>query len=229
MSGMIGITAQDNGRYNLFPICLSQLRHPPNTALEWALTSDRILGRNRCVKKALEVGAEWLLFLDDDHAFSPDLLTRLLAHKVPMVGSLYLQRMQPFAPVAFGEKTEDERYIPLMLSEHPTDALVEVAAIGTGGMLIRSEILRAMKEPWFEHGRASEDLIFCDKVYELGLGPIYCDLGSRMGHLTISAIWPTDDGEDWQIGFAVADGCNLTVPMPKIDKDADTPSAALTR
>ena len=45
--------------------------------------------------------------------------------------------------------------------------------------------------PWFEHGRAREDLIFCDKVYEVGLGPIYCDLGRTPGPLSPAALWPT--------------------------------------
>lgn len=224
MSGMIGITAQDYGRYTMFPVSLSRLRHPPNTSLEWRLTSDRILGRNGCVEKALDVGAEWLLFLDDDHAFPSDLLTKLLARDVGVVGSLYLQRQQPFSPIAFSHKTDDGRYVPIRVDEHGPDDLVEVAALGTGGMLIRSEILRAMQYPWFEHGRASEDLLFCDKVYELGLGPVYCDLSARMGHLTFSSIWPTHSGDDWSIGFTVSDGCNLTVPWASVPDKVDEES-----
>ena len=214
MAGLVGVIANDTSRYSMFTVCLTSLRSPVNTVPEWALTSDRILGRNRVAKAAIEKGAEWLLFLDDDHVFGPNLLEKLLAHEKPIVGSLYLQRMMPFAPVAYTHKTEDERYIPINLHNHGEDDLVEVAAVGTGGMLIRSEILHAMEEPWFEHGRASEDLIFCDKVYELGLGPIYCDLGSRLGHMSPAAVWPAHSGDDgWEVGFALSDGFRLTVPI----------------
>lgn len=216
MSGAIGIIASDTSRYSLFTVCLTSLHKPVNTAAVWALTSDRILGRNRCVKDALEMGAEWLIFLDDDHVFEAALLERLLAHDKPVVGSLYLQRMKPFAPVAYSHKDEDEVYHPLKLAQYESDELVEVAALGTGGMLIRSEVLRAMErkgEPWFEHGRASEDLIFCDRVYELGLGPIYCDLGARMGHLSPMAFWPSCTDGEWEVGFALADGYQLKVPI----------------
>jgi len=196
----------------MFWICLRALRCPPNTMPVDALTSDRILGRNTCVKKALESGAEWLMFLDDDHVFAPGLLERLLSHNKPIVGSLYLQRMMPFAPVAYSHKTNDT-YHAVHLHNHGADDLIEVAAVGTGGMLIRSEILRAIAYPWFEHGRASEDLIFCDKVHELGLGPIYCDLGARLGHMSPAALWPSFNNDTWEVGFALADGFSLTVPI----------------
>lgn len=218
MSGAIGIIASDTSRYSLFTVCLTSLRKPVNTAPVWALTSDRIVGRNRCVKDALEMGAEWLIFLDDDHVFGPGLLERLLSHDKPVVGSLYLQRMKPFAPVAYSHKDDREVYHPIKLDEHEGDELVEVAAIGTGGMLIRSEVLHAMQKaapdaPVFEHGRASEDLIFCDRVYELGLGPIYCDLGARMGHMSPMALWPSCTNGEWEVGFALSDGFQLTVPI----------------
>jgi hypothetical protein len=64
-----------------------------------------------------------------------------------------------------------------------------------------------------DHDFASEDLIFCDKVYELGLGPIYCDLGARMGHMAPAALWPSHGDGGWEAGFALADGFSLAVPI----------------
>lgn len=185
-----------------------------NTKIDWALTSDRIIGRNSLAQRAVDEGAEWLLFLDDDHVFPDDILIRLLAHDLPVVGALYLQRQVPFAPIAYSEKTDDARYIPIDLTDAPATGLLEVAALGTGGMLIRTEVFRAMEYPWFEHGRASEDLIFCDKVNELGLGPIHVDLGVRLGHMTPASIWPSQtDGEGWSVGFSVADNFSMKIPI----------------
>lgn len=212
MSGMVGVIAQDAGRYSLFAVSLTVLRSPPNTALRWKLTSDRIIGRNSHVETALETGAEWLMFIDDDHTFGPDLLVRLLAHDLPVVGALYMQRQRPFAPIAYSAKEDDGTYRNLDLTAYGEDAVVEVAALGTGGMLIRAEVLRAMPFPWFEHGLASEDLIFCDKARKLGF-PVHVDLAARMGHLSPSAVWPTWHAGGWSVGFAVADEFALSVPI----------------
>lgn len=215
MSGVVGLIASDTSRYTMFHVCKDALQMPVNTHPEWAITSDRIVGRNKVVAQALDRGAEWILFLDDDHVFPSHLLMRLLAHDKPVVGSLYVQRMVPFAPVAYTHKTDEERYVPVDLTQHGPDDLIEVAAVGTGGMLIRSEVLHQMEPPWFYHGRASEDLIFCDRVYEEGFGPIYVDLGCRMGHMSPAALWPTFDRETeaWMVGFSLTEGFSVTVPI----------------
>lgn len=219
MSGAVGVICQDTARYSMFHIALKNLRTPPNTGIEYALTSDRILGRNKLAEMAVEEGREWLLFLDDDHTFPDDLLMRLLKHNVNVVGSLYLQRMKPFLPVAYATKDEDGMYWPINLHAHKGDELVTGAAVGTGGMLIRTEVFRAIPKPWFEHGRVSEDLVFCDAVIEAGLGPIHIDLGCRMGHLSPSAMHAHYDEESgWEVAWALADGFSATVEMPVVEK-----------
>lgn len=211
---MVGVICNDTGRYNMFWIAKDALRSPVNTKIQTVLTGDRILGRNKLAKMAVEEGQEWLMFLDDDHVFPSDLLMRLLAHNVPVVGALYLQRQMPFLPIAYAEKDGDNVYWPVDLNAHGENDLIEVRGLGTGGMLIRTEVFRELEYPWFEHGRASEDLIFCDRVYEAGLGPIYCDLGARMGHLSPAALWPTFTDGRWAAGFALADGFSVTVDYP---------------
>jgi hypothetical protein len=212
---MVGVICNDTGRYNMFWIAKDALRSPVNTKIQTVLTGDRILGRNKLAKMAVEEGQEWLMFLDDDHVFASDLLVRLLAHNVPVVGALYLQRQMPFLPIAYATKDDDDKYWPVDLSAHGENDLITVRGLGTGGMLIRTEILRELPYPWFEHGTASEDLIFCDRVYDAGLGPIYCDLGARMGHLSPAALWPTYTDGRWAAGFALADGFSVTVDYPE--------------
>lgn len=218
MSGTIGIPANDAARYTFFAASLTGLIHPPNTAVRWSFGSDRIRGRNNLVKSSLEEGSEWLWFLDDDHCFAPDLLRRLLAHDVPVVTPVYLQRMMPFAPVVYTEREDDRlTYKPLFLPDYPTDTgLVEIRAAGTGGMLIRSEVFRSLEPPWFVDGAASEDLTFCERVLDAGF-PIHCDLQAHLGHGTTSAIWPTVNGDEWAIGFQVADFA-LSVPIGTRDQ-----------
>ena len=66
---MVGVICNDTGRYNMFWIAKDALRSPVNTKIQTVLTGDRILGRNKLAKMAVEEGQEWLMFLDDDHVF----------------------------------------------------------------------------------------------------------------------------------------------------------------
>lgn len=205
------MTANDSGRYTLFTVGLTQLRCPPGTRIEWSITSDRVLGRNQCVRQALRHDSEWLLFLDDDHTIPHDLLERLLARDVPVVGSIYLQRHQPFMPVAYTSYQEETGYTPIDLQAYNGEEMVEVEGLGTGGMLIRREVMEAIPEPWFEHySTASEDLLFCRRARELGF-PVYVDLAARIGHMSPSSLTPFYQDGQWWIGFDVADGVRLPV------------------
>lgn len=226
MSGSIGIVARDEGRYTLFSVCLTQLKHPPNTKLDWALSTDISSARNSLVRRSLEGGSEWILFIDDDHVYPSDLLLRLLDHEVPIVGSLYLRRAQPFHPVAFSRRDEDGTYTSIDLTTLPNDGLLKVKAVGAAGFLIRSDVFRAIPEPWFEHGKvgewdASEDINFCEKAEQAGF-EVFIDLGAQLGHLTPSAIWPSWIDQEWTVGFSVADGARLYIPIEK----AEVPLAA---
>ena len=219
MSGLVGVAVNSAARYHAFTICITDLKSPPNTALHWALGSDRIVGRNKLVQKCLDIGAEWLFFLDDDHAFENDILMRLLAHEKDIVASLYLQRIRPFTPIAYEDYDPETRtYTALDLTKYGKNDLVPIKAAGTGGMLIRSEVFRAMEEPWFQliEGVGSEDLPFCNKAIDLGF-EIYCDLGTPLGHIDPVIVWPSynDEDEEWGVGFNLVDDLNLYIPLEK--------------
>jgi hypothetical protein len=227
MSGTLGIIANDAARYTLFSVCLTQLKHPPNTRVDWALCTDMTRGRNMLVERSLEMGSEWMLFIDDDHVYPSDLLLRLLSHDKPIVGSLYLRRHRPFAPNAFSHLNEDLSYQPIDLTSLPNDGLLKVKAVGTSGLLIRSEVFREIPKPWFEYGQigewgASEDIIFCEKAGKAGID-VHVDLSAQLGHLAPCAVWPSWVDQEWTVGFSVADGLRLYCP---IEKEAEAQEAA---
>ena len=134
MSGTIGVIADAAGRYSYFSQCLGQLHRPVNTAEDWAIGSDRSVGRNTLVARALDRGSEWILFIDDDQAFGPDLLKVLLQADQPVIGALCLQRHAPHMPLVYADK-DDKGYWPLDLRKHQGDEIVQVRAVGSGGML----------------------------------------------------------------------------------------------
>lgn len=233
MSGTVGLVAGDTARYTLFSVSLTQLKHPPNTRIDWATSSDIAASRNALVRRSLEAGSEWILFLDDDHVFSQDILMRLLTHEQDVVGSLYLRRGSPFSPVAFSHRNEDGLYQTIDLTTLPNEGLLKVQAVGAAGLLIRSEVFRAVPDPWFEHGRvgdwdASEDIIFCEKAQAAGFD-VFIDLGTQLGHMTPSAVWPSWVDQEWAIGFSVTDGTRLYIPIEKAAEVEDAEADAVRR
>lgn len=199
--------------------------------------SDRSVGRNTLVRRSLERGSEWILFLDDDQTFSPDLLTSMLAVEQPVVAALYMQRMSPFFPIAFASKDDDVEfgsrvrstsegsYWPLDLRNHGPRELVQVRAAGTGGMLIRSEVFRelGMNINWFVHTtRMSEDIFFCDLLWEAGI-PLYVHTGCTMGHLAPAVVHPVYDPviEEWTAGLQFSMTTSIQIPIEFPDGGED--------
>ena len=219
MSGSVCIMAQQTARYSAFAVCLTQLRTPPNTKVDWVFTTDVAGGRNTLVKRALDIGSEWVLFLDDDQSFPPDLLLKLLAHERDVVSALYVQRAGGHGPIAFSHRNEHGLYERLDLTTLPGDGLLKVRAVGAGGLLVRSEVFHAIdSEPtWFRYGQweefdAAEDIIFCEKAQKAGF-EVFVDLGTPIGHMAPTAIWPQFIDNQWCLGFSVADGTQLYVPI----------------
>jgi hypothetical protein len=152
--------------------------------------------------------------MDDDHAFSPDLLEKLLRWQLPLVVPVCLTRAAPFAPVTFTERVGEDRYLPVYLPEQETEGLVQLVAGGTAGMLIHRNVLSAMKPPWFEYGFASEDILFCNKAMDLGF-TLHCDLSARLGHITTATVWPTVHEDEWAVGLTVGSvGQTTNVILP---------------
>jgi hypothetical protein len=129
---MIGVPCSDTGRYSAFAESLSNLdKH--ESQVRFAVGNWRHRGRTQLVKWTLETEDEWLLMLDDDHAFAPDLLSRLLSHGKDIVGALCMRRDEPYSPFCFSKITPAGTFQHIDLRQHAPDELVKVAAVGTGG------------------------------------------------------------------------------------------------
>ena len=214
MSGTVGVIADSLARYTMFYQCLTVIDLPVNTAIDFRVGSDRGRSRNLLVQASLERGSEWMFFVDDDHTFPSHILKTLLSREQPVVGSLYLQRSDPFLPIAFAEKdAESGNYWPLDLNACPEHGLVTVVGCGTGGMLVRSEVFHELEPPWFVHTtQQSEDLYFCDRLVEAGI-PLYVDLDARLGHIAPFSIYPAWEDGSWRAGIAVSPSMQVHLPI----------------
>jgi len=146
--------------------------------------------RNNLVDKALEIGATHLLMCDVDQVYHPDTITRLLSHRLPVVGALVHRRYPPFDSLMLKTVEIDERrngYVSI--DEWKDGELVEVDATGGGCLMFNMEVFRKIPRPWFKTSLnpdgsvVGEDIGFCQELKKAGYR-IFVDTSVPAGHLT---------------------------------------------
>jgi len=141
--------------------------------------------RNDAVDRARECDAEWLMFIDADMVFEPQMVEMLLAHDKDIVGGLCVKRVEPYTPTVFWYSDEEERYIA---GDHfALNSLTKCDATGTAFLLIRMSAFDKLEKPYFAfppsgEGIMGEDLYFCTKARDAGF-EIFVDTGVSVGHL----------------------------------------------
>lgn len=143
--------------------------------------------RNDIVEKGLSLGATHLLMMDVDQVYGdPKTITKLLAHKLPIVAARVHRRYPPFDPI-FSRLT-DTGYQPI--EDYEPGSLVECDATGCGCILYDMEVFRVMPYPWFRFRKdeatgliTGEDFGFCQDLKAAGYR-IFVDTSVEVGHIT---------------------------------------------
>lgn len=185
--------------------------------------------RNQIVTSALEdPNCTHILFIDDDMVFPSDILLKLLAHDKDLVGVQAFKRRPPYEPCVYLKK--DGQYYPAVIHE-----FTEVDAIGTGVLLVKIEIFKKLKFPWFwtDYDKAgkhwSVDFNLCKTAVKEGF-KIFCDPEPLIGHIGDSKVLGIEDFVD-TLGHNDTNLLHLkrseTVEKPQTDKIDDklTPKA----
>lgn len=120
--------------------------------------------RNWIAAKAVNSGADYLFFVDDDMILPKEALERLLEANKDIIGGVYLTKYEVQAPV-----------YELLPGTQPEKDIFQVAAIGTGAMLIKTDVFKRLPQPWFKYEwnqngsvKRSHDWIFCEDARNAG-------------------------------------------------------------
>lgn len=193
VTGAMGVAGGEFARYAITYHSILGMQRPPGTAMIPARGASIAENRNGIAEQALELGAEWVFYMDDDQVFAPDTLTRLLAHDKPITSGLYVSREAPFVPHVYD--VEDERgWCSYRELKNGDSGLHEVKSVGAGCMLVRREVFEAMERPWWRLGQITsdgwgDDHNFCHRAREAGFG-IWVDLEIVVGHQMNGTLWP---------------------------------------
>lgn len=164
-------------------------------------------GRNRVMTRFLEEStAEWLLIIDADMTFEPDLPDALLFNANPVPGENYAPIVGALCfgvdegklfPTLYDIKPDPSKgpaaVQTVRYATFPRDSMFQVAATGAACMLIHRSVVEGVKAkdfdavyPWFQEGklgdeRCGEDITFCLRAQIAGF-PIWVNTGVSVGH-----------------------------------------------
>ena len=168
------------------------------------------VARTFLAAQVLDGDYDYLWFTDQDAAYVPQTLKRLMAWDLPIVGALCPIRGSTWcAPMVFrGQKDDDPEFYHIAvdevynyLREHadvetnspqiidpvPPGSLFECDFTGCHCVLIKREVLEALEPPWFSGRPGQEDKYFYLKAAAAGY-KTFVDFSTFVGHVTDTRI-----------------------------------------
>lgn len=151
--------------------------------------------RNQLADQAL---GEWILMLDTDHQFEPDLCVRLVdrmhTYDADVVVGLYQHRQPPHVPVLY-MKNDQKLYSPIGDWDVSAHALT-VDSAGAGCLLIKTSVFQRIRDelqesPFDITYPLGEDHSFFKRCEQIG-ARVICDPRIEASHLTIKPITLAD-------------------------------------
>ena len=170
---------------------LAMLQKEGECAISFNVGSLVYSSRNELAKRAIEMGADYVFWLDSDMTFEPDVLQKMFKtiqeNNVDILTGVYFRRVPPFTPVLFEKLDMTENGCEWAeFKELPETGLFEVAGCGFGCVLMKTEIFINV---FLKYGTffnpvegTGEDLSFCWRARECGY-KIFCDPELPLGHV----------------------------------------------
>lgn len=183
--------------------------HPDYIGISYTPTA-----RNEAVKRFL---GDWLLQLDCDHQFEPDLLSRMLTtmtrHNLMVLGTKYFKKAPPHIPVVSRWDEETERWMVDVhldgrLKWEEGQELFRTGAGGGNGLLVKREAFDRIKgelkeEPFTPISPWSEDYSFFLRCMKLGI-PYHISPRIETKHLIWKGIGEAEHKEEmekWGVNY----------------------------
>lgn len=160
--------------------------------------SDHAPARNALANRFL---GDWLIQLDTDHTFDPDIVARLVNYadrlEIDVLSAIYQMKNQPHVPVLYQWiGSEDMPGLQPMAQWDRQLKVVQVGSAGAGCLFVRRRIFdritKELKEQPFDRiGAYSEDHSFFLRLKQLNI-PAYAALQVECNHLRVTPITLND-------------------------------------
>ena len=139
---------------------------------------------------------DWLLMLDTDHSFDPDLAARMvhrmIRYNLDVLVGIYLYRNPPHFPVLYRWNPEGEGSYEVIGSWDGDPKVFEVGSAGAGCLLVRRSVfdrirLELGESPFDISPPFSEDHSFFNRLRKLEI-KAYCDPTIECNHLAVKSL-----------------------------------------
>lgn len=175
----------------LFCQSLALLKRAGDTIVGFEVGSLVYNARNNLARQAIKSEADFVLWLDSDMVFGPDLLQRMLKvcqdENIDFLTGLCFRRKPPYTPCLFDrlEKVGNGASYTALMSV--PDGRFKVGGCGFAGVLMSTDVLMSVAAKF--NGRMfdpmdgfGEDVSFCWRARQCGY-EIICDSSIELGHV----------------------------------------------
>ena len=174
---------------------LVSLKQTGETVISFFSNSLVYDARNKLAQQAIDVGADYILWLDSDTVFEPDTLAEMLKaiEGKDYITGIVHRRRPPFNPCIY--KTirlgvDGENFVE-QYDDYPKDSLFEIDGSGFACVLMRTEMIKqiiardhTLFSPILGFG---EDISFCIRAKRAGY-KLHCYSKIQCGHVSSTII-----------------------------------------
>lgn len=175
----------------LFCQSLALLQRAGDTVIGFEVGSLVYNARNNLARQAIKSEADWVLWLDSDMVFGPDLLQRMLKvcqeNDIDFLTSICFRRKPPYTPCLFDKLERSERGANYTALLSVPEGRFKVGGCGLAGVLMSTDVLLSVASKF--EGRMfepingfGEDVAFCWRARQCGYD-IWCDSDIELGHV----------------------------------------------
>lgn len=175
----------------LFCQSLALLQRAGDTQVGFEVGSLVYNARNNLARQAIKSEADWVIWLDSDMVFGPDLLNRMLKvckeNGIDFLTAVCFRRKAPYTPCLFDrlEKIDKGASYTALLSV--PEGRFKVGGCGFAGVLMSTDVLISVASKF--EGRMfdpmdgfGEDVSFCWRARQCGYD-IWADSEIELGHV----------------------------------------------
>ena len=175
----------------LFCQSLALLQRAGDTMIGFEVGSLVYNARNNLARQAIKSEADWVLWLDSDMVFEPDLLKKMLKvceeNDIDFLTGLCFRRKPPYTPCLFDRLDKMEHGASYTTIMSVPEGRFKVGGCGFAGVLMSTDVLLSvaarfggrMFDPMEGFG---EDVSFCWRARQCGY-EIWCDSDIELGHI----------------------------------------------
>lgn len=175
----------------LFCQSLALLKRAGDTVIGFQIGSLVYNARNELAKQAIKSEADWVLWLDSDMVFEPNLLNRMLTvckdNDIDFLTAICFRRKPPYTPCLFDRLEKMEHGASYTTIMSVPEGRFKVGGCGFAGVLMSTDVLMSVAAKF--GGRMfdpiegmGEDVSFCWKARRCGYD-IWCDSDIELGHV----------------------------------------------